>query len=114
MPARRNSRFLSASLLALLVGLALPISVALAEALVIVEVATPSGEPANGTVTLVPKIGEGETFSCVTEEGSCRIADVPGGLYTATLTQDGDDEGPEPHTVMIPPSGRVTLHVATE
>lgn len=114
MTARCPARLFRASLLALVVGLTLPISVAFAEALVIVEVATPSGEPANGTVTLVPKSGEGETFSCVTDEGTCRIADVPGGLYTATLTQGEDSEGPDPHTVMIPPSGRVTLHVATE
>ena len=86
-------------------------SPAYAEALVVVEVRTPSGDPANGTVTLKAQSGDA-TYTCTTENGTCRIDDVPGGQYTATLVPD-DGVAPEPRNVMIPPAGRVTLRVST-
>ncbi|RLB57355.1 MAG: hypothetical protein DRJ42_00655 [Deltaproteobacteria bacterium] len=98
--------FLSASLL---VAAVLWASVAFAEALVVVQL---RGEnPTDGEVTLTPRRGEG-SYSCHTEEGTCRINGVPGGSYSVRFQPD-EGEAPSPTTAMIPPSGTATLHVAT-
>ena len=84
-------------------------SVAFADALVVVQLR--GDDPPEGRVTLTARQGEG-TFSCQTEGGTCRIDGVPGGSYSVRFRPD---EGPAAAATqaMIPPSGTVTLHVAT-
>lgn len=97
------------ALAALLTSL-LFVSVAAADALVVVEVRTAGGEPVDGEVTLRPAAG-GAAHTCRTTRGNCRIADVPGGRYTVVFTPaTGAPTAPRP--AMIPPDGTVTLHVA--
>jgi hypothetical protein len=90
--------------------LTLPL-VALAQSRVIVEVKTPSGEAADGKVTLEPVDG-GRSYSCTTTRGQCTLEGVPGGRYVATLTPK-EGEPPAPRRVMIPPAGEVTVHIPT-
>ena len=90
--------------------LALPL-VALAQSRVIVEVRAPSGEAADGTVTLEPT-GGGRSYSCTTSRGRCTLEGVPGGRYFAKLVPN-QGEAPAPRRVMIPPAGEVTVHVPT-
>lgn len=90
--------------------LAVPL-VAVAQSRVIVEVRTPSGEAADGKVTLEP-VGGGKSFSCTTTRGQCTLDGVPGGRYLAKLAPS-TGEAPEPRRVMIPPAGEVTVHVPT-
>lgn len=111
MTMRRLRRPLLTALLATLL-VAVSASVALAAALVVVEVRTPEGEPADGTVTLTPK-GGGESHSCTTEGGKCKIDGVEGGRYEVSLDPN-KGEAPPSRTVMIPPSGRVSLIVSTK
>ncbi|HJL00175.1 MAG TPA: hypothetical protein RMH85_10510 [Polyangiaceae bacterium LLY-WYZ-15_(1-7)] len=85
---------------------------ALADALVVVEVRTPEGEPADGRVTLAPRSGEGQTYSCTTQGGTCRMDAVAGGMYVVRFAPRSG-EAPAPRNVVIPPDGRVTLRVAT-
>jgi hypothetical protein len=110
-PARRIFSLLTTCALAvaLIAGMS---SLAHADALVVVEVRSPEGEPKEGQVTLAP-VGDGETHGCETREGRCRIEGVPGGRYRVTLDPK-EGEPPPPKTVMIPPSGRVSLIVSTE
>src|SRR5688572_14460066 len=82
-------------------------SLALAQARVVVEVRNPGGIIADGELTLTAVSG-GATFSCRTVAGTCELSDVPGGQYTATL-RPANGNPPAPRTVVIPPSGRVTL-----
>ncbi|MEM1414853.1 MAG: hypothetical protein AAGH15_08125 [Myxococcota bacterium] len=88
----------------------LPLAVAYADALVIVEVRGPDGQPVDGKVTLAPR-GEGTSYSCETTNGACRIEGVPGGRYTARL-EPREGEAPPPSSVVVPPDGRVVLRVA--
>jgi len=99
-----------ASLCLALLGLATFAAPALADALVVVQVRTGAGDPVDGEVTLRPR-GGGETFSCTTRAGECQIPHVPGGRYTVHFApSEGDAPADQP--AMIPPQGRVTLHVA--
>lgn len=84
-------------------------SSARADALVVVEVRAGKAI-ADGTVTLTPKAG-GKAHQCKTVRGSCTLDGVPGGLYTATIVPVAG-KAPKPRTVMIPPSGRVELHLS--
>ena len=105
---RDTLRFLT--LLACLL-IALP---AFAEALVVVEVRTPDGSAAEGTVTLEPRGGQpgaGRSYSCTTSGGSCRLDHVVGGMYTVRFAPT-EGEAPAPRPAVIPPEGHVTLHVA--
>src|SRR5690242_750700 len=86
-------------------------SIAAAQARVVVEVRNPGGAAGDGEITLTPE-GGGRSYSCRTQQGSCEIVDVPGGTYVATLRPE-QGEPPSPRTVVIPPSGRVTLRVST-
>lgn len=86
-------------------------SIAFAEALVVVEVRTPAGAAAEGTVVLAP-LGEGATHRCTTKAGTCQMEKVPGGRYTVTVEPTAGD-APAPRKVVIPPSGRVSLIVST-
>ncbi len=84
-------------------------AVALADALVVVRLR--GEDPSEGTVTLTARQGE-STYSCHTHEGTCRMDEVPGGSYSVRFQPDEGDPGPVSHA-MIPPTGTVTLHVAT-
>jgi len=108
MTSRRLRR---ASLFAITVafGLVLGVQVAFADALVVVQLR--GDNPPDGRVTLTARQGEG-TFSCQTRSGTCRINGVPGGSYSVRFQPDEGDAGPTSQA-MIPPSGTVTLHVAT-
>jgi len=97
-------------LAALTLGATLLAGTALAEALVIVEVRTAEGEPADGRVVLRARAGEAE-HSCTTTHGSCRIAGVLGGRYVVTF-EPASGSAPVSHSAMIPPDGTVTLRVA--
>jgi len=105
----RHLRRLAPLLLALL-GLATFAAPALADALVVVEVRTGGGDPVDGEVTLRPR-GGGDTFSCTTSGGECQIPHVPGGRYTVHFAP-AEGNAPADQPAMIPPEGRVTLHVA--
>jgi hypothetical protein len=105
-----GSRLNRASIFTLIVmGLLLCASVALADALVVVQLR--GDDPADGTVTLTARQGEA-TFSCHTRNGTCRMDEVPGGSYSVRFQPDEGDPGPVSQA-MIPPTGTVTLHVAT-
>ncbi|MFK8002804.1 MAG: carboxypeptidase-like regulatory domain-containing protein [Polyangiales bacterium] len=85
---------------------------ALADALVIVQVRTAGGAPADGTVEITPVSGEGgSTHRCQTQNGDCRLQAVPGGRYRVQFQPAGGGESSS-RVAMIPPDGRVTLHVA--
>jgi len=96
--------------LALTVTIALQPSLALADALVNVEVRSEAGQPVDGVVVLRGR-GDGGTYQCTTSAGSCHINNVPGGQYTATFTPTGG-AAQAPRPVMIPPTGTVSLRVA--
>jgi hypothetical protein len=85
---------------------------ALAEALVVVEVRTSEDRVVDGEVVLAAR-GDGPSYRCTTDEGACRIDDVRGGMYTATFTPAGGDAA-SPRMVMIPPQGRVELHLSAD
>ncbi len=100
-------------LLALLACLLVAIP-AFADALVIVEVRTPDGSAAEGTVTLETRGGQPgarRSYSCTTSGGACRLDQVAGGMYTVRFVPT-EGEAPAPRPAVIPPEGRVTLHVA--
>ena len=82
--------------------------VALADALVVVTVDSPSH--AEGVVTLTSR-ADAHTYSCTMHQGSCSVDGVPGGRYSVVFTpttgQPTDARG-----VMIAPAGRVELHLA--
>lgn len=82
-------------------------SFASADAKVIVELKTPDGASAEGTVEL--KKGDAR-HSCTTQKGRCEISGVGGGMYTVEVKQEGKPP-PKPKQVMIPPSGEVKLIV---
>lgn len=86
-------------------------AVASAQARVVVEVRNPGGTVAEGEIVLTSS--EGTTFTCRTQNGVCEISEVPGGQYVATLRPSSGEAAPPPRTVMIPPSGPVTLRVST-
>ena len=83
---------------------------AFADALVIVQVRTAGGAPADGTVEITPVDG-GATHRCQTQNGDCRLQAVPGGRYRVQFQAAGGGES-SARVAMIPPDGRVTLHVA--
>lgn len=84
-------------------------SSAAADATVIVELKTASGQSADGVVQLTK--GEAK-HTCSTRQGRCSISGVAGGMYTVEVSQPGK-ASPKPKTVMIPPSGEVKLIVNT-
>lgn len=92
-----------------LVGL-LVTSTALADALVVAQVRAESG-PAEGQVIL-DAVGSPHQYTCETSAGECRMENVPGGRYIVRFVPRGGGESPEPRAVVVPPEGRVTLHVS--
>jgi hypothetical protein len=97
---------------ALSIALVFITGVALADALVVVSLRGSDGKPVEGSVTLTAVSGKGEPRSCHTQQGTCRIAGVPGGLYTVTV-KPASGSPPPPRKAMIPPSGKVDLFVST-
>ncbi len=87
-------------------------SVALADAVVTVNVRDAGGRPADGKVTLTADAG-GQVFSCQTQNGTCQIPKVPGGNYKASVVPNGSTQATAPRGVMIPPVGKVSLIVST-
>lgn len=84
---------------------------AAADALVEVELRDAGGKPADGEVRLEDASGKAVAH-CTTKAGRCEMAAVPGGSYKARVTpQDGTP--PKPKSVMIPPSGKVSLIIST-
>jgi hypothetical protein len=85
-------------------------SVALADAVVVVKLRDSAGKPAEGKVTLTLKE---KTYSCQTQQGTCSMSDVPGGTYQVSVQPASGSHAPT-RQVMIPPSGKVELYVASE
>jgi hypothetical protein len=104
---------LSALVLALALGLALPWSPApaYADAVVTVQLKDPQGQPADGKVTLAGADGK-PVASCSAQAGRCDMHGVAGGSYTVTV-EPAKGAAPKPRKVMIPPIGNVSLLVAT-
>ena len=88
------------------------VSVAFADALVVVNVRDASGRPVDGTVTLTAELG-GQAYTCQTHAGACEIPKVPGGSYKASVVPTGSSQATPPRAVMIPPTGKVSLIVST-
>jgi hypothetical protein len=105
----RGPRLIVAASL-LLGALAFPLSTARADALVVVVVRAADGHPVDGQVTLTPPAGEGRTYTCTTDGGTCRINDVPGGRYVARF-HPSESRIWAPELVVIPPDGRVELQI---
>ncbi len=106
-----RARATAVAALALLLSLTLLTPVALADALVNVQVRSGSGDPVDGVVVLVSRANAEATYQCTTSRGDCHMDNVPGGQYTATFTPTGG-ASQAPRTVMIPPAGTVSLRVA--
>ncbi len=69
------------------------------------------GQPADGTVTLLSGSGQ-PVASCVAQGGECELKNIPGGTYSVKV-EPAKGVAPKARKVMIPPSGKVTLVVAT-
>lgn len=94
-----------------LLELAVPVSSAHADALVSVQLKDAQGKPADGKVELSSDDGK-VVASCEARDGKCEMKNVPGGLFTVTVSPK-KGSAPKPRKVMIPPSGKVSLVVAT-
>jgi len=81
-----------------------------ADAVVQVKVRNANNEPVDGRVELA---GDGGTFTCTTNQGSCTLRSVPGGRYTAVFTPKSGS-ATAPKKVMIPPDGNADLHIAAK
>jgi hypothetical protein len=97
------------ALFALLATLAFA-GIASAQAAVVVQVRTASGDPGEARVTLTPE-GGAAPHSCTTRNGTCRIANVPAGRYVVTAQPIGAGQPPLPRTLPIPPADEVTVSV---
>jgi hypothetical protein len=86
-------------------------SLAAADAQVAVELRDADGKPADGEVRLEDAAGKA-VASCKTQGGRCEMSAVPGGNYKAEVTPDSGTP-PKPKSVMIPPSGKVSLIMST-
>jgi hypothetical protein len=82
-----------------------PGSVARADALVVVRVTGAS----EGRVTLTRP--GGPSYSCQTQNRTCRINGVPGGTYQASFAPATGRPVVQRQPVMIPPSGTATVVV---
>lgn len=84
---------------------------AFADATVTVSLKDPQGQPAEGKVMLSDTTGK-VVATCSAHAGQCEMQKVPGGFYTVTV-EPTKGAAPKPRKVMIPPSGKVALVVAT-
>ena len=87
------------------------VSIASADAVVVVKLRDPDGNPADGKVTL-KAVGKKGEHKCQTSKGMCQISGVPGGKYMVVVVPDSGS-APSPRKAMIPPSGKVELFVST-
>ncbi len=108
--SRRNLAIFSLGISFGLATLVAP-SPASAEATVEVTLKDGSGKLAEGVVTLSDAQGSA-VARCEAREGRCEMPNVAGGNYTVTVKPKVGPE-PKPRKVMIPPSGKVALMVAT-
>lgn len=101
---------LRARLLAVLAFVALVAlaAVAFAQTHVTVQVRDASGDPADATVTLSREGAAPHT--CRTSRGTCRLSNVPPGMYVVTAQPTGEGAPPLPRTVPVV-SGDVTISV---
>ncbi len=102
---------LRARLLAVLASVALlaVAAVAFAQTTVTVQVRNAAGAPADATVTLTR---EGAApHSCRTSGGTCRLTNVPPGMYVVTARPSGEGAPPIPRTVPVVAGGEVTISV---
>jgi hypothetical protein len=81
-----------------------------ADAVVNVKVRSGDNRPVDGRVQLS---GDGGTFTCTTNQGSCTLRGVPGGRYIAVFTPKSG-KATAPKSVMIPPDGQADLHIAAK
>jgi len=102
--------YASTRILLLILGLLALTSTARADALVVVEISGQGERPVDGRVTLRSRDGS-RTYECSTEEGRCSIDGVQGGSYVVTLAPERG-QAPPARRVIIPPAGRVELHLA--
>ena len=94
---------------ALVLGSLATASTARADALVVVEVRR--GEVrVDGIVTLRSRSGD-LAYECTTSNGDCTLNGVRGGSYVVTIAPR-EGSAPAPRRVMIPPAGRVELHLS--
>lgn len=84
---------------------------ALAQAAVRVEVRDSDGTSRDGRVSLTAE--SGAVATCETRGGSCVLTGVAGGRYVLRFEATEGGDPPEPRSVMIPPSGSVTLRVSS-
>lgn len=84
-------------------------SVALADATLVIRI----GPSAPGReATVIVRDGEREIGRCHTDHGTCRIEGIEGGRFTV-VARAADGAETAPRTVVVPPSGEVTLILAT-
>lgn len=111
MPQRRATVWLSSGFAVALIALITRPSPAYADAVVTVQLKDPQGQPAEGKVMLSGSDGK-PVASCSTQSGRCEMHAVPGGSFTVSV-EPVKGNAPKPRKVMIPPSGNVSLMVAT-
>ncbi len=108
---RATPHWRALSALALTSALCWPSVPAFADALVTVQLKDAQGAPADGKVELSDAAGK-VIASCEAHGGQCELKNVPGGFLTVTV-QPAKGAAPKPRKVMIPPTGKVSLVVAT-
>lgn len=77
-----------------------------------VQLRNGTGAAADGEVALVSDDGK-PVASCTTTAGRCEMPNVPGGLYKVRVAPNLG-KPPKPRSVMVPPTGKVSLIVNTE
>lgn len=84
-------------------------ALALADAALVVRIgpSVPGRE-----ATVIVRDGDREIGRCHTDHGSCRIEGIDGGRFTVVARADDGTET-APRTVVVPPSGEVTLILST-
>ncbi len=85
---------------------------AAAQAQVQVVLKDKAGKAAEGEVTLKDADGKSVASCTAGADGRCEMSSVPGGSYKVHVKPKGG-EPPKPKSAMIPPEGKVTLHVST-
>lgn len=86
-------------------------AVALAQAVVVVQVRTAAGQPGEAVVTLTPEGSQGAPHTCRTRAGTCRLSNVPPGMYVVTAEPTAGGQAPVPRRVPVVAGGEVTISV---
>jgi hypothetical protein len=110
-PKRGSGSCTRAALVGLVVAVLVAAGAARAEALVVVQLRNAAGAPADGKVILETDAGQ-HVADCTTHAGTCEMSGVPGGSYKARI-EPRTGKAPKPRSVMIPPTGKVSLIVST-